>query len=138
MATTFEIATLIDEAASTAGNQARLADLLGIPKSHITQMKQGKRPANWRVRGKLRAVLGEDPAHAFMAAMAEELSTSENEDEKKAADGFNSMLAAFPDGWRKRMISQALALSPLQLLRRLCSAVDSALDHRIRHPVLQG
>ena len=102
MATLNELVSLIDDASSRAGNQARLAELMGIPKSHITQMKQGKRLANWRVRGKLRAVSGEDPAHAFMAAMAEDLAGSENADEKKAADGFNAMLAAFPDGWRKR------------------------------------
>lgn len=41
MATTFDLVTLIDEAASKAGNQARLAELMGVPKSHITQMKQG-------------------------------------------------------------------------------------------------
>lgn len=102
MATTFDLVTLIDEAASKAGNQARLAELMGVPKSHITQMKQGNRPANWRVRGKLRAILGEDPTHAFMAAMAEDLAQSDREDEKKAADGFRAMLAAFPDDWRKR------------------------------------
>lgn len=102
MATIEQLISLIDEAASIAGNQVRLAELIGVPKSHITQMKQGKRPANWRVRGKLRAVLGEDPAHAFMAAMAEDLSASENADEKKAADGFKTILAAVPADWRKR------------------------------------
>ncbi len=70
--------------------------------SNLIEMKQGKRLCSWRVRGKMRAIVGEDPTHAFMAAMAEDLSTSENEDEKKAASGLNAMLAAFPDGWRKR------------------------------------
>ncbi|MFT4241452.1 MAG: hypothetical protein QM569_04125 [Acidovorax sp.] len=71
--------------------------------SNLLAMKKGERPANWRIRGKLRAVLGEDPAHAFMAAMAEDLEQSENDDEKKAADGFKTMLAAFAnDDWRKR------------------------------------
>lgn len=66
-------------------------------------MKQGKRPANWRVRGKLRAILGEEPARAFMKALVEDLESSEREDEKKAADGFKAILAAFPEGdWRKR------------------------------------
>jgi hypothetical protein len=37
-----------------------------------------------------------------MAAMTEDLESSQHEDEKKAADGFKAMLAAFPDGWRKR------------------------------------
>lgn len=77
--------------------------MLELNPSNLIEMKQGKRPANWRVRGKLRAILGEDPAHAFMAAMAEDLEQSENEDEKKAADGLKTMLAAFPDDvWRKR------------------------------------
>ena len=49
------------------------------------------------------------PAHAPEALkpveappVAEDLAASENADEKKAADGFAAMLAAFPDGWRKR------------------------------------
>ena len=116
MATLEQLNLLIEKASSIAGSQARLADILGLHKSHITQMKQGTRAASWRVRGKLRAILGEDPAHAFMAAMAEDLEQSENEDEKKAADGFKTMLAAFPetkenalspktqgvDSWRRR------------------------------------
>lgn len=83
MATANELVELLDEASAVAGTQARLAELMGIPKSHITQMKQGKRPANWRVRGKLRVILGQDPSHAFVAAMAEDLASSEHEDEKK-------------------------------------------------------
>ena len=101
MATLTEINSLIEQAAAIAGNQVRLAELMGMPKSHITQMKQGKRPVNWRTRGKLRAILGEDPAHAFMGAMAEDLEQSENADEKKAAEGLKTMLAAFPNEWRR-------------------------------------
>lgn len=101
MATDEEISLLIEKAAEAAGSQTRLAELIGMPKSHITQMKQGKRHVNWRVRGKLRAVLGEDPAHAFVAAMLEDLDDSDNEDEKKAADGLKAMLAAFPNDWRR-------------------------------------
>lgn len=77
--------------------------MLNMEHANLVKVKKGERPANWRVRGKLRAILGEDPAHAFMAAMTEDLEQSENEDEKKAADGFKAMLAAFPsDAWRKR------------------------------------
>lgn len=96
------ITQLIEHASEKAGSQARLAALLGMAAPTLIQMKQGKRPANWRVRGKLRAILGEEPAHAFMAAMAEDLELSENEDEKKAAAGFQTMLAAFPNDWRRR------------------------------------
>ncbi len=101
MATIEEINLLIDKAAAVAGNQVRLAEMLGMPKSNITQMKQGKRHVNWRVKGKLRAILGEDPAHAFVTAMAEDLDGSENEDEKKAAESLKAMLAAFPNDWRR-------------------------------------
>ena len=97
-----KIDELIEQASAVAGSQRKLAALVETEPANLIQMKQGKRPANWRVRGKLRVILGEDPAHAFMAAMAEDLSASENADEKKAADGFEAMLAAFPDGWRKR------------------------------------
>ena len=102
MATPKDLVALIDEASAAAGSQAKLAELLGLHKSHITQMKQGTRSASWRVRGNMRVILGEDPTHAFVAAMAEDLAASENADEKKAADGFEAMLAAFPSDWRKR------------------------------------
>ena len=97
-----ELAELIEQAAIAAGSQRKLAQLLETTAPTLIQMKQGKRPANWRVRGKLRVILGEDPTHAFVAAMAEDLAASENADEKKAADGFEAMLAAFPSDWRKR------------------------------------
>ncbi|MCL1962169.1 MAG: hypothetical protein FWG56_10460 [Desulfovibrionaceae bacterium] len=72
---------------------------------NLVAIKKGERPANWRVRGGLRAITGENPLHAYMAAMTEDLEQSEREDEKKAAAGFKAMLAAFPDkskSWRKR------------------------------------
>ena len=70
-------------------------------KSNLTHIKQGTRKANWKIRGKLRAITGEDPAHAFMAAMTEDLEEAGGEDEKKAAEGFKTLMAAFPDNWRR-------------------------------------
>lgn len=96
---------LIEDAISIAGSQRKLASLLDMEQANLAKIKKGERPANWRVRGKLRVILGEDPTHAFVAAMAEDLAASENADEKKAADGFQAMLAAFPSDWRKRMLS---------------------------------
>ena len=96
-----ELTTLIEKASEAAGSQSKVAEILGIPKGNLTQMKQGKRPANWKIRGKLRAITGEDPAHAFMAAMAEDLEEAGGEDEKKAAEGFKTLMAAFPDDWRR-------------------------------------
>lgn len=94
---------LIESATTIAGSQRKLAAMLDMEPANLIKIKKGERPANWKVRGKLRAILGEDPAHAFMTAMAEDLEQSENEDEKKAADGFKTILAAFPQkGWRRR------------------------------------
>ena len=107
---------LIEKATAVAGSQKKLAAMLDMAPASLIQMKQGKRPANWRVRGGLRTIMGEDPARAFMAAMAEDLEQSEKADEKKAAEGFHALLAAFPetkenapsantqgvDSWRKR------------------------------------
>ena len=97
MATSEQLNLLIEQAAKAVGSQTRLAKILGIPKSHISQMKAGTRTATWKVRGSLRAIAGEEPARAFMTAMAEELEHSEKEDEKKAAEGFKAILAAFPE-----------------------------------------
>lgn len=91
-----DVKELIEAAAKVAGSQVKLAALLDMAAPTLIQMKNGTRPCNWRVRGKLRAVLGEDPTRAFISAMAEDLDGSENADEKKAAAGFKAMLAAFP------------------------------------------
>ena len=121
-----ELADLIEQAAIAAGSQRKLAQLLDTTGPTLIQMKQGKRPANWRVRGKLRVILGEDPTRAFVAAMAEDLAASENADEKKAADGFEAMLAAFPSDWRKRMLSG---------LRGWLGPLDCTLHNRWTHSV---
>lgn len=101
LVTGLTLETLIEKASEAAGSQRKLAALLELNPSNLIEMKQGKRPCNWRVRGKMRAILGEDPARAFIAAMKEDLEKSENEDEKKAAEGLKAMLAAFPNDWRR-------------------------------------
>lgn len=89
--------TLIDKAAEIAGSQRKLAAMLEIEHANLVKIKKGERPANWRIRGGLRVILGEDPARAFIAAIAEDLENSEKPDEKKAAQGLAAMLEAFPE-----------------------------------------
>lgn len=121
-----ELNKLIEDAISIAGSQRKLATLLDMEQANLAKIKKGERPANWRVRGKLRVILGEDPTHAFVAAMAEDLAASENADEKKAADGFEAMLAAFPSDWRKRMFTT---------LRGWLGALDCTLHNRWAYSV---
>ena len=91
---------LIESAILIAGSLRKLATLLEVDSGNLSEMKNGKRACNWKIRGKLRVVLGEEPARAFMASMAEDLAESESADEKKAAEQLEAILAAFP--WRKR------------------------------------
>ncbi|WP_195812384.1 hypothetical protein [Xylophilus rhododendri] len=86
----------IDQASLVVGSQRKLADILELDHGNLVKMKNGGRPCNWRVRGKLRAILGEDPTRAFMEAMVEDLAQSTNPEELAAVDGFRTMLAAFP------------------------------------------
>ena len=107
----------IDAAAAIAGSQRKLAELLELDHGNLVKIKNGERPCNWRVRGKLRAVLGEDPAHAFMSAMAEELAASTNPEELSAAESFRAMLAAFPEG-QKAESPTSLATSGASVWRK--------------------
>ena len=126
MYTNDELISLIESAAAIAGSQRKLAAMMDMEHANLAKIKKGERPANWRVRGKLRVILGEDPTHAFVAAMAEDLAASENADEKKAADGFEAMLAAFPSDWRKRMF---------KTLRGWLGALDCTLHNRRAYSV---
>ena len=71
MYTNDELISLIESAAAIAGSQRKLAAMMDMEHANLAKIKKGERPANWRVRGKLRVILGEDPTHAFVAAMAD-------------------------------------------------------------------
>ena len=66
-----ELNKLIEDAVAIAGSQRKLATMLDMEQANLAKIKKGERPANWRVRGKLRVILGQEPAHAFVAAVAE-------------------------------------------------------------------
>ncbi len=101
MDTTDQLDFLITEASKIAGSQRKLADMLDLPNANLIQMKNGTRHCNWRIRGKLRAILGEDPAFALMSEMTAELEHSTNADELRAAESFRVMLAEYPNGLAK-------------------------------------
>lgn len=133
LVTQLTLVDLIEKATEAAGSQRKLAALLEVHPSNLIEMKQGKRPCNWRVRGKMRAILGEDPARAFIAAMKEDLEMSDNEDEKKAAEGFAALLAAFPNDWRRLYQTDRLRWTSRAVIR-LRLFIDQALYNRVRYP----
>lgn len=138
MTTANSLTSLIEQAEAIAGGVRPLARLLDMNASNLLAMKKGERPANWRVRGGLRAIVGEDPARAFMAAMAEDLEKSEKPDEKKAAESFAAILAAFPastggNGWFR-----TLNLVLLQIAIRLRHSIHGTLSHLDRDAILHA
>ena len=106
-ATSPGIAELIEAAAKVAGSQVKLAKLLDTTAPTLIQMKQGKRPANYRMRARMRVVLGEQPAAAFLAAMAEDLAESENAIELEASASILAVLQAFP-----KDVERAMGIEP--------------------------
>ena len=83
---------LIERASALAGSQNKLAKMLAMDSPSLTQIKHGKRPMNWRIRGKLRAFTGENPAHAFIAAIVDELAQSDDATEKEATHQLKAAL----------------------------------------------
>lgn len=95
MTTALPLNVLIERAVAIAGSYRKLADMVQVDAANLSAMKAGRRPCNWLIRGRLRAILGEDYATAFTLAMAEDLAESENPDEKKAAQQLAAMVEAF-------------------------------------------
>jgi hypothetical protein len=85
---------LIERASQAVGSQRKLASMLETAPVNLIQMKQGTRPCNWKTRGKLRQILGEDPAQAFIAAVVEDLEQSSNAMENRAAKRVKTVLTA--------------------------------------------
>lgn len=93
---------LIEEAASIAGSQKALAEKLGIFPHHLSEMKANRRPCSLKTRAKIAEIAGYSVQHALIEGVIEELD-HEDETQKKAAEGLEAILTAFPDNsWRKR------------------------------------
>lgn len=99
------IQMLIETAIAKAGSQKKLSELTGIYQQHISEMKNGKRACNLRARAKFAEVAGYSVQKALLEGVIEELD-SEDDTQKKAAEGLKAILTAFPDeSWRKRFVS---------------------------------
>lgn len=55
-----ELSTLIGQAAKTAGNQGKLAGLLGVSAQRITDWKTGTRPCPLHIQAHIAELAGED------------------------------------------------------------------------------
>lgn len=86
----------IEKAAAIAGSQAKLAELLGEHKAHITNWKAGTRTCTIDKRIKLAQIAGLDPTMAVLEGLADQL--DENDEwQGKAKETLNAILNAFPE-----------------------------------------
>lgn len=90
------IAETIAKAAKTVGSQKALAELLGMPESHLSGFKKG-RPCSYQKHAEIAAVAGmhEEARHILIAGMAESL-RDDVEHEAQAKAGLLAMLRAYP------------------------------------------
>ena len=104
---TMSLQQLIEAAAEKAGSQKQLAELLGMHKSNITQMKTGERPCNLRTRAKLAEIAGYDLKTAVIEGVIEEFEGG-TATEMEAAKGLKAILKAFPVG----KLERAMGIEP--------------------------
>lgn len=85
----------IDKAAKIAGSQARLARLLDLYPTHLSNMKAGTRPCTIETRVKIAEIAGDDPQRAIIEGLVAQLDQTD-EMQAGAAKMLQSMLDAFP------------------------------------------
>jgi 23S rRNA (uridine2552-2'-O)-methyltransferase len=85
----------IERATEVAGNQTKLAELLGEPRPHISAWKSGQRTCTIDKRIKLAQIAGIDPTYAVLEGLADQL--DENDEwQGKAKETLSAILNAFP------------------------------------------
>ena len=85
----------IEKAAKIVGSQARLAEIMGEQRTHISNWKAGTRTCTIDKRIKLAEIAGEDPTRAIIEGLIAQLDQSV-ELQAGAAKMLQSMLDAFP------------------------------------------
>jgi transcriptional regulator with XRE-family HTH domain len=85
----------IEKAIRVAGNQEKLAAMIGVTQSNISGFKRGTRACGFKKRAQLAAIAGENAARTIIEGLAETL--DENVPyEAEAKRSLLAMLAAFP------------------------------------------
>ena len=85
----------IDKAAKIVGSQTKLAQMLDLYPSHLSNMKAGTRPCTIDTRVRLAEIAGDDPQRAIIEGLIAQLNPNV-ELQAGAARMLQSMLDAFP------------------------------------------
>lgn len=87
-----QMANMLDRATEIAGDNIKLAEMLGVHFESLLKIRRGERRAHWRIRAGLRVILGVPPIRAFMEEIASDLEESDLLLERRAAEGFREVL----------------------------------------------
>lgn len=85
----------IEKASKIVGGQAKLAEVIGVYPTHLSNMKQGTRPCTLDKRIAIAQLAGDDPYRAVIEGLAAQLS-DEDEIQAGAKKMLQAMLDAFP------------------------------------------
>ncbi|WP_243021374.1 helix-turn-helix domain-containing protein [Simplicispira sedimenti] len=85
----------IDKAANIVGSQTKLAQMLDIYPTHLSNMKAGTRPCTINTRVRIAEIAGDDPQRAIIEGLIAQLD-KDDQRQAGAAAMLQSMLDAFP------------------------------------------
>jgi transcriptional regulator with XRE-family HTH domain len=93
---------LIEQAIEKAGNQLRLAEMMGVKQQDVSKWKTGKRYCTTPTRIELCKIADYDLKVALLEQVIEGLDPAD-EVQAEAGAMLQAVIAAFPnEGWRKR------------------------------------
>ncbi|RMX09028.1 hypothetical protein EBQ34_14145 [Vandammella animalimorsus] len=81
-----QLKDLIEEAAAIAGSQSALAEILGLTKQNISNMKTGKRTCSTRLLTQIADVAGYEPGYFVVQAVIHRLEQSDDPLKREAAE----------------------------------------------------
>lgn len=74
-----QLITLIEKAAQIAGSDYRLAQILGVERTAVSNWRHGQRPCPVDLRAVMASIAGEDPQEELLEAIGERLSEDRRE-----------------------------------------------------------
>lgn len=136
------LAELVDQAIEQAGNQAKLAELIGVTQSNVSGFRKGTRPCGMDKRMQLAKVAGVDPRRVLVDYLADQLDETDEykaEVKERVIAIYESLdpetkkplqaLGSQGVSWRKRRITPLFQAA----MTRILGTVYGTLNNGFRH-----
>lgn len=129
------LTTLIDKATEKAGNQIKLAEMLGVQQQVVSAWRTGRRTCTTPARIELCKIADYDLKVALIEQVIEGLDPADDV-QADAAKMLQAVVNAFPNAgyWRRLSLADIIRRA-LRAVVRLSLLVDKALHNTVRHPI---